>query len=150
MAASEPAMNTGLAQQLVDLGVGGVLRKMAEHGQLPELRCEMPTCYCPRGRLHFERRPKTTPLPKMGTESQPLPSAQDGWGAPRSVERASRACLCNNTDYGWRNRIRAMPEKEPNLSFEDIAETLNEKKAVFVPPGAESWTAALVRKAYAS
>ena len=43
-----------------------------------------------------------------------------------------------------------MPEKEPDLSFEDIAETLNEKKAVLVPPGVESWTAALVRKAYAS
>ena len=50
MAASEPVMNTSLAQRLVDLGVGRVLRKMAEHGQLLELRCEMPTCYCPRGR----------------------------------------------------------------------------------------------------
>jgi len=73
MAASEPAMNTGLAQQLVDLGVGGVLRKMAEHGQLPELRCEMPTCYCPRGRLHFERRPKTTPLPKWAPNPDHYP-----------------------------------------------------------------------------
>src|SRR5947207_9468898 len=104
----------------------------------------------PTGTPSLRASPEDDAAPEMGTESQPLPSAQDGWGAPRSVERASRACLCNNTDYGWRNRIRAMPEKEPNLSFEDIAETLNEKKAVLVPPGAESWTAALVRKAYAS
>jgi hypothetical protein len=34
--------------------------------------------------------------------------------------------------------------------FDMIAEALNGKKAVLVPPGAESWTAEIVRKAYVS
>ena len=41
-----------VAEQLRELGVGGMLVKMAERGQLLELECEMPTCYCPKGARH--------------------------------------------------------------------------------------------------
>lgn len=51
---------------------------------------------------------------------------------------------------GWRSRIRSMLKKDPTLSFTKIAEALNRKKTVLVPPPAESWTAKLVRKAYVS
>jgi hypothetical protein len=43
-----------------------------------------------------------------------------------------------------------MLEKDPTLSFAKIAEALNKKKTVRMPPPAKSWTAKLVRKAYVS
>jgi len=52
--------------------------------------------------------------------------------------------LCNNMDFGWPTRIRSMLQKDPTLSFEKIAEALNMKKRVHVPPDAESWTAEIV------
>jgi hypothetical protein len=57
---------------------------------------------------------------------------------------------CNNVDYGWRTRIRSLLEKNPDMSFAEIADTLNKKKDVLVPPGAKSWSPKLVRKAYTS
>jgi hypothetical protein len=54
-------------------------------------------------------------------------------------------------DVGWRRRIRAMLEKNPTMSFEQIAEALNRKLSVHVPPDAKGeWTAELVRRAYVS
>jgi len=53
-------------------------------------------------------------------------------------------------DFGWRKRIRTMLEKNPIMSFEQIAEALNKKISVHVPPKATSWTAELVRQAYTS
>jgi len=58
--------------------------------------------------------------------------------------------LCNNMDFGWPTRIRSMLQKDPTLSFEKIAEALNRKKHVHVPPESDSWTAEIVRKAYIS
>jgi hypothetical protein len=43
-----------------------------------------------------------------------------------------------------------MLEKDDTLSFKEIADALNKKETVQVPPPAKSWTAALVRKAYTS
>lgn len=43
-----------------------------------------------------------------------------------------------------------MLEKDPTVSFDEIAEVLNRKKHVLRPPGAKQWTAATVRKAYVS
>src|SRR5688500_9098030 len=37
-----------------ELGVRGVLVKMDERRQIIELRCEMPSCYCHKGRVHFD------------------------------------------------------------------------------------------------
>jgi hypothetical protein len=57
---------------------------------------------------------------------------------------------CNNLDFGWRRRIRRLLEKDPTRSFDNIAEVLNGKKTVPVPPGEESWTAEIVRNVYVS
>ena len=56
-----PQVGTGdtAADQLRTLGVRGVLLQMAQRGQIIELRCEMPKCYCHKGRAHFD--PKTHP-----------------------------------------------------------------------------------------
>jgi hypothetical protein len=46
-----------------ELGVRGVLVQMAKRRQIIELRCEMPSCYCHKGRAHFD--PSRT-LPALG------------------------------------------------------------------------------------
>ena len=43
-----------------------------------------------------------------------------------------------------------MLENDPSISFKEIAAVLNWKPSVQAPPPYESWTAALVRKAYVS
>jgi hypothetical protein len=49
-----------LAAQLQALGVKKVLLQMAKNGQILELNCEMPTCYCdhPDRRRHFDPWPE--------------------------------------------------------------------------------------------
>lgn len=150
MASGTAAPNPSLAEQLRAFGVQGVLVKMAEHGQLLELRCEMPMCYCPHGARHFEARPKTTPFPKWAPNPDHYPKLKMDGGHldPWNVRLAH--VYCNNMDDGWRKRIRRMLEKDPTISFKAIAEALNRKEKTTAPPGAESWTARLVRKAYRS
>jgi hypothetical protein len=41
-----------------------------------------------------------------------------------------------------------MLEKNPTMSFEQIAGALNKKVPVHIPPKANPWTAELVREAY--
>ena len=53
---------------------------------------------------------------------------------------------CNNMDRGLRTRIRAMLEKDPSLSFKEIAARLTRRHSIEVPPPYESWTAGLGRK----
>jgi hypothetical protein len=110
----------------------------------------MPTCYCREGRRYFENRPKTTPFPDWAPNADHYPKLKmdDGHLDPWNVRLAH--VYCNNMDDGWRKRIRRMVEKDPTLSFKAIAEALNRKKKSIAPPGAKSWTARLVRKAYVS
>jgi len=59
---SPEAMKDTLAVRLREqLGTRGVLVRMAQRGQIIELHCEMPKCYCHKGRGYFE--PRSTPLP---------------------------------------------------------------------------------------
>src|SRR4051794_33498785 len=37
-------------------GIRGILRQLARDGQIIDVRCEMPQCYCFRGRRYFEPR----------------------------------------------------------------------------------------------
>lgn len=141
-----------VAERLKALGVKGVLIDMAKNGQILKLRCEMPTCYYPKGREDFEPWPD----PRLASEREWSPNADHhptlkrdgGQLKPWNVRLAH--VYCNNMDFGWRSKIRRMLEKDPTVSFAEIAEALNKKKAVRVPPPATSWTAKLVRKAYAS
>jgi hypothetical protein len=54
-----PAMDgkrPAVEDQLRACWVGGVLLKMADDGQIVEFRCEMPSCYCPKGRGYFDAK----------------------------------------------------------------------------------------------
>ena len=43
-------------ERLEALGVRGILWQLARDGQILDVRCEMPQCYCFRGRSYFEPR----------------------------------------------------------------------------------------------
>jgi hypothetical protein len=49
-----------VAEAMRRLGLRGGLIQMAERGQIMKLECEMPQCYCPKGRRHFQER--STPM----------------------------------------------------------------------------------------
>jgi hypothetical protein len=48
------AARASVVEKLEGLGVRGILWKLARDGQIIDVRCEMPQCYCPRGRRHFD------------------------------------------------------------------------------------------------
>jgi hypothetical protein len=141
-----------LAERLKSLGVRGVLITMASNGQLLELKCEMPNCYCPKGQKHFD----AWPTPRHSAERRWAPNADHyptlrrdkGQLKPWNVRLAH--VYCNNMDVGWRSRIRAMLERQSDLSFKEIADALNRKQGIIPPGGSKSWTAKLVRKVYTS
>lgn len=135
---------TAAVQKLQEFGVRGVLLRMARDGQIIDVRCEMPQCYCSRGRRHFDPRlPQSdwSPTP----DHYPRLKAHGGQLTPDNVRLAHR--LCNQRDYGWRMRINAMLGKR--MSLEGIAAKLNAKKVPAIH-GTNRWTAAAVRKAFVS
>ena len=153
MSTSRKGVQEPLAARLQALGVKKVLVQMAKNGQILKLKCEMPTCYCPDGREHFDPWPESRSDPELNkwapnADHYPTLKRDGGQRKPWNVRLAHK--FCNNMDFGWRTRIRTMLEKDPTLPFDKIAEALNRKKTVLEPPGEESWTADLVRKAYVS
>lgn len=138
-------MASSLEGQLRDLGVRGILVQMARDGQLLELACEMPQCYCPRGRRYFVKR--TTPPRDWAPNPDHYPILKSARGrlSPDNVRLAH--VLCNRRDYGWRMKIKAMLGK--GMSLDQIAVRLNQK-SVPPPHGANRWSAPSVRKAFVS
>jgi hypothetical protein len=134
-----------VANRLRDLGVTGVLVQMAERGQLLELKCEMPQCYCPKGRGAFD--PLTTARTKWSPSRDHYPILKSAGGKLRPENVRLSHTECNQRDYTRRKQIGAL--LAANRSLEDIADTLNRKE---VPPvhGTNRWTAAMVREAYVS
>ena len=139
-----------LADELQALGVGGILPRMAKRGQLLKLRCEMPQCYCPRGRAHFERKEHSPPdrIPNWipTPDHYPILKAHGGKLSPDNVRLAHR--LCNLRDHGWRMKINSMLKR--GMALEKIAESLNRQK---IPPAngkPSQWSAKSVRKAFVS
>jgi len=132
-----------VADQLRALGTRGVLVQMAQRGQIIELRCEMPMCYCHKGRGYFD--PRSTPLTAWAPSPDHYPRLKVDGGhlVPWNV-RLSHV-RCNKLDYGWRMRIRRMLEK--GMSLEEIAENLTHK-GVRRPHGRQTWSAKAVRKAF--
>lgn len=139
------ATGQNVAAELRRRGVRGVLVGMAERRQLIDLRCEMPSCYCPKGRNYFESR--TTPLPDWAPNPDHYPILKSAGGHLRPENVRLAHVLCNRRDYGWRMRIRAMLAKA--MALEEIAEQLNRKK-IQAPHGRNSWSAADVRTAFVS
>jgi hypothetical protein len=144
---------TTLAEELKERGVRGVLLDMAKNGQLLELKCEMPVCYCEKGRAHFDSWPsprRASPEAKWAPNPDHYPTLKRDRGQLKPWNVRLAHVHCNNMDVGWRSRIRAMLEREPTASFHEIAEALNRKQKVLLPPRKRSWTANLVRKLYVS
>jgi hypothetical protein len=141
----EAIVGDTVADRLLGLGTKGVLVQMAKRGQLIELRCEMPSCYCPKGRGHFE--PNGVPLTDWAPSADHYPwlKADGGHLDPWNVRLSHRRC--NQRDYSWRTKIRRMLEKE--MTLDEIAETLNHTR-VPAPHGHGTWSATLVRKAFVS
>jgi hypothetical protein len=142
-AASTEAGETPL-EKLERLGVRGILRQLARDGQIGDVRCEMPQCYCFRGRKYFEPR-STLSEWSPTADHYPRLKMHGGHLTPDNVRLAHK--LCNQRDYIWRKKINALLGKR--MSLEEIAEKLNAEKVPTIH-GTNRWTAASVRKAFVS
>lgn len=136
-----------IVNELRKLGVkeNAILMKMAKRGQLSELKCEMPQCYNPKGRGHFDEI--TTPRTDWAPSPDHYPILKKDGGKLTADNARLSHIRCNQRDYSWRKRIG--PLLADGKSLDQIAEILNNKK---VPPihGTNRWTGAMVRKAYVS
>ena len=142
--AAPAAARASVVEELERLEVRGILRQLAKDGQIVDVRCEMPQCYCSRGRNYFDPRSLRSdwiPTP----DHYPRLKAHGGHLTPDNVRLAHR--LCNRRDYGWRMRINAMLRKR--MSLEEIAARLNAQKVPTIH-GTNRWTASSVRKAFVS
>jgi hypothetical protein len=145
-AAGGGGADRSVADQLRERGVknANVLVKMAERGQLLALKCEMPQCYCSRGRGYFESiSPGADWMPTA--DHYPRLKMHGGRLTPNNVRLGHR--FCNQRDYIWRVKINAMLGEW--MSLEEIAETLNVEKVPTIH-GTSRWTATSVRKAFVS
>ena len=122
----------------------GILWQLARDGQIIDVRCEMPQCYCFRGRGHFERRSSGSDW-ELTADHYPRLKMHGGHLTADNVRLAHR--LCNRRDYWWRVMINAMLAKR--MSLEAIAEKLNAEKVPTIH-GTNRWTATSVRKAFVS
>jgi hypothetical protein len=131
-------------EKLEALGVRGILMRLARDGQIVDVRCEMPQCYCFRGRSYFERRSGRANW-SLTADHYPRLKMHGGRLTPDNVRLGHR--VCNQRDYLWRVWINAMLGK--HMSLEEIAEQLNVKKVPTIH-GTNRWTPASVRKAFVS
>ena len=97
--------------------------QLARDGQLIDVRCEMPQCYCHRGRRYFD---PISPFSDWEPTADHYPRLKmHGGRLTRDNVRLGHR-LCNKRDYIWRVKINAMLKKR--MSLEAIAEKLNEDK----------------------
>jgi hypothetical protein len=142
--AAPAAARASVVEKLEALGVRGILRQLAQDGQIVDVRCEMPQCYCFRGRRYFDpKSPRSdwSPTP----DHYPRLKSQGGQLTPDNVRLAH--LRCNQRDYEWRMRINAMLGKR--MSLEEIAARLNAQSVAPIH-GTNRWTASSVRKAFVS
>lgn len=99
-AAGDGDAASSVADQLRALGVRGVLVKMAKHGQLLALRCEMPQCYHHKGRGAFD--PVTMPRTKRAPSPDLLKSA-GGHLVPGNVRLSMSGVTTGTMDGGPRS-----------------------------------------------
>ena len=132
-------------ERLEALGIRGILWQLARDGQIIDVRCEMPQCYCFRGRSYFEQRSGRWSDWELTADHYPRLKAHGGHLTPDNVRLAHR--LCNRRDYTWRMQINALLGKR--MSLKEIAEKLNAEKVPTIH-GTNRWTAASVRKAFVS
>jgi hypothetical protein len=132
-------------EKLAGLGVRGILLQLARDGQVVDVRCEMPQCYCFRGRSYFDPRSAGYSDWELTADHYPRLKMHGGHLTPDNVRLAHR--LCNRRDYTWRMKINAL--LAGRMSLEEIAEKLNAENVPTIH-GTNRWTAASVRKAFVS
>src|SRR3954464_10776693 len=110
--AAAAAAGASAVEQLETLGVRGILRQLARDGQLVDIRCEMPQCYCFRGRRHFD---PVSPLSEWSPTADHYPRLKMHGGHLRPDNVRLGHKLCNKRDYGWRIKINAMLAKRMSL-----------------------------------
>jgi hypothetical protein len=139
-----PTAGASAIETLEALGVRGILSQLARDGQIVDVRCEMPQCYCFRGRRYFD---PMSPLTDWSPTADHYPRLKMHGGhlAPDNVRLAHKRC--NQADFTWRKKINAMLAKK--MSLEDIATHLNAQKVPTIH-GTNRWTASSVRKAFVS
>ena len=96
-------------ERLAALGVRGILWQLARDGQIIDVRCEMPQCYCFRGRGHFE--PRSLPLSDWSPTADHYPRLKMHGGHLTADNVRLGHKLCNRREYEWRTRINAMLAK---------------------------------------
>jgi hypothetical protein len=131
-------------ERLESLGVRGILRQLARDGQLVDVRCEMPQCYCFRGRAYFDPAAAQTDWSPTA-DHYPRLKSHGGHLAPDNVRLAHK--LCNSRDFTWRARINEMLGRR--MSLDEIAADLNAREVPTIH-GTDRWTPASVRKAFVS
>lgn len=105
-------------EKLESLGARGILRQLARDGQLADVRCEMPQCYCSRGRGYFD--PVSTGSDWSPTaDHYPMLRMHGGHLTRDNVRLAHR--LCNWRDFQWRKKIKLAKR----MSLAEIAAKLN-------------------------
>jgi hypothetical protein len=141
---AERERRAAVMRELDAIGIeGGVFHTMAEAGQLIELVCETPRCYCPEGRAFFPEPPIPDSDWDPTIDHYPILRSDGGTRDPWNVRLAHK--LCNREDYAWRARITEMIKE--GLSLAAMAEELN-RTGVRRPHGSEVWTAENVRRAF--
>lgn len=134
-----------VADQLKALGAKRILVRIAELGQVLELKCEMPQCYHAKGRKAFDHAATSPNFWAPSADHYPILKSANGKLTPGNV-RLSHV-RCNHLDHVRRTQIRKMLDEGKSLA--EIAETLNRRE---IPPahGSNQWTPALVRKSFIS
>ena len=126
---------------LIAIGIeDGVFHLMARDGQLIELQCETPRCYCDQGRSYFPRPPMPDTDWDPTLDHYPILRSNGGHKDPWNVRLAHK--LCNSEDYAWRHRVTQMIREHQSL--QEIADELN-REGVKPPHGAGPWTPSSVR-----
>ena len=133
------------AKMRADYKMQGILVQMVEGGQILSLACEMPTCYSPSGRGHFEA---TGSIPDDWVPTHdhyPTLKSMGGKRVPSNSRLAHKKC--NGVDVTWKKKIGPMLDR--GLSLREISGVLN-ADGVEPPRGQKGWTPRSVRHAYMS
>jgi hypothetical protein len=140
---AEQATRRKIVNGLVEVGIAeGVFHAMALDGQLLELKCETPKCYCEQGRTFFPKPPVPDSDWDPTLDHYPILRSNGGHKDPWNVRLAHK--LCNREDFAWRGVTRMIKEHH---SLSEMAEELN-RVGVRHPYGAGPWTAESVRSAF--
>ena len=135
----DAARRQAVVEGLIAIGIeDGVFHTMAREGQLIELQCETPKCYCDHelGRAYFPRPPLPDSDWDPTVDHYPILKSQGGHKDPWNVRLAHK--LCNREDYAWRERITRMIQEHKSL--EQMADELNRENVRRPHDDAGPWT----------